>query len=107
MVPPACCSILPNPPMGEGVWATKGRRNGTILQGKPKGQLLGKGPQGRVFFGYFPLALSLTDPLLVWAMLPPLTVFSAPTHKMWLPSMLAKLMMGNWDTMGLISWWEG
>lgn len=35
-----------------------------------------------------------------------LAFFSVLTHKTWLamPSILAKLMIGNWDTVGLISW---
>lgn len=37
-----------------------------------------------------------------------LAVFSVSTHKTWLmPLVPAKLMMGNWDTMGLISWLGG
>lgn len=78
------------------------------FKGKPKGQLLGKGPQ-RGGFWLFPSCSQTHSPsagLAVWpreslpSFLPPLTT--------WLmSSMLAKLMMGNWDTMGLISWGGG
>lgn len=56
-----------------------------------------------------PELLSTSDPLCLpglYGQGQVLVVFSVPTHKARLiPSVLAKLGMGNWDTTGLISWW--
>lgn len=85
------------------------------FSGKPKGQLLGKGPQDPVggrgknpdCFSPPRAALNFT-PLCLPGLCGQgqgLAVISVSTHKTWLiPLVLAKLMMGNWDTMGLISW---
>lgn len=77
---------------------------GPSFKASPKANSLGKAPKGGGFLAISLLLSALQTLYLPGPCCPPLTVFSAPTHKMWLPSMLAKLMMGNWDTMGLISW---
>lgn len=79
--------------------------NGTILRGQVQRPTPWERRTKRGASGYF-LPPRLTAALLAWAVLPrpgP-AVSSALTHKTWLmPSVLAKLTMSNWDTVGLIS----
>ena len=84
---------------------------GPPFKGKPKGQLLGKGPQGGGFWLFLSSQHS-SQPPSPSARLGCVANGGArllrPHSQMRLmPSVLPKLVMGNWDKMGLISWWEG
>lgn len=110
----ASCIILPHTPKGHGAWGTKGVRNGTLLHRQAQRPTLWERPPGsrgrNLAVSLLPRAiLSFTAPL-AWAVLPRAGpgCLLCPTHKTWLmSSVLAKLLMGNWDTRGLISWWGG
>lgn len=72
---------------------------------KPKGQLLGECPQ-RGGFWLFPSCSQPHSPSACLAVRPRegLPSFPPPLTTWLMSSVLAKVMMGNWDTMGLVSW---